>query len=306
MLETAYQRADAKPCALYLTSPDYLGNMSDIALAADFCRRHGMLLLVDNAHGAYLRFLPAPCHPTALGADLCCDSAHKTLPVLTGGAYLHIADSAPAVCHDAAKSAMALFASTSPSWLILQSLDRCNALLEQSFPAQIRAFLPLLDRMRQRLTAAGWALCGDEPMKLTLQPKARGYTGTELSDILKKSRIYVEFADADYLVMMPAPCQSEAELKHVCDVLCVLPKREPITECPPPIAQPVFGCTPRQAMLAPHETLPPAQCVGRICAETALSCPPAVPVIICGEVLTMQAVNALHYYNVNECSVVVR
>ena len=303
-LESTYARAQNKPCALYLTSPDYLGNLSDIALAAAFCKQHDMLLLVDNAHGAYLQFLPAPCHPIALGADLCCDSAHKTLPVLTGGAYLHIADGAPAVCREAAKSAMALFASTSPSWLILQSLDRCNALLESEFPAQIRDFLPLLRDMKQRLTEAGWTLCGDEPMKLTLMPKSRGYTGTELSGILEKARIYVEFADADVLVMMPAPCQTEAELLRVTDVLCALPQRAPVTECPPPTAEPVFACTPRQAMLAPHETLPLPQCIGRICAEIALSCPPAVPVIICGEVITMQAANALHYYKTETCTVV--
>ena len=80
-----------KPAAVYLTSPDYLGNVADIEGIAAVCRRHGTLLLVDNAHGAYLRFLSTSQHPMDLGADLCCDSAHKTLPVLTGGAYLHIA-----------------------------------------------------------------------------------------------------------------------------------------------------------------------------------------------------------------------
>ena len=79
-----------KPTAVYLTSPDYLGNMADVAALAQVCHRHGALLLVDDAHGAYLRFLESSLHPMDLGADMCCDSAHKTLPVLTGGAYLHI------------------------------------------------------------------------------------------------------------------------------------------------------------------------------------------------------------------------
>ena len=58
-----------------------------------------MLLAVDNAHGAYLKFLSPSRHPMDLGADLCCDSAHKTLPVVTGGAYLHIAHQAPELLH---------------------------------------------------------------------------------------------------------------------------------------------------------------------------------------------------------------
>ena len=79
---------------MYLTRPDYLGNTLDIAPLAAVCRRHGALLLVDNAHGAYLKFLSPSRHPIDLGADMCCDSAHKTLPVITGGAYLHISPAA--------------------------------------------------------------------------------------------------------------------------------------------------------------------------------------------------------------------
>ena len=68
-----------KPVAVYITSPDYLGNVADIAELSAVCHKHGVLLLVDNAHGAYLNFLPENRHPIALGADICCDSAHKTL-----------------------------------------------------------------------------------------------------------------------------------------------------------------------------------------------------------------------------------
>ena len=111
------------PAAVYLTSPDYLGNTLDITSISAVCRRYGVLLLVDNAHGAYLKFLSR--HPMDLGADMCCDSAHKTLPVLTGGAYLHVTKEFAG----GVKDAMALFGSTSPSYLILQSLDMANRFL---------------------------------------------------------------------------------------------------------------------------------------------------------------------------------
>ena len=89
VLETYIRQAEEPLCAVYVTSPDYLGGMLDIAALAETAHRHGLPLLVDNAHGAYLSLFPG-MHPIAQGADLCCDSAHKTLPVLTGGAYLHV------------------------------------------------------------------------------------------------------------------------------------------------------------------------------------------------------------------------
>ncbi len=130
-LDGFLSRMARKPIAVYITSPDYLGNVADIAALSAVCHRHGVLLAVDNAHGAYLRFLPADRHPSSLGPDVCCDSAHKTLPVLTGGGYLHISKNAPAALGEPVEASMALFASTSPSYLILQSLDMANRYLAE-------------------------------------------------------------------------------------------------------------------------------------------------------------------------------
>ena len=293
------------PAALYLTSPDYLGNLCDIRAAASFCHAHGMLLLVDNAHGAYLKFLPDSMHPADLGADLCCDSAHKTLPVLTGGAYLHIADLAPAICKERCKAAMTLFASTSPSYLILQSLDVCNRYLHHAFPAKLRAFLPVLAELREQLSAYGWMLCGDEPMKLTIQPKAFGYTGTALSEMLQKARIFCEFADPDYLVLMPSPENPSSDLRHLLQTLCSIPRRTPITEAPPALPHPVQVLTPHEVLFARTETLPVRQCVGRICAELHCACPPAVPIVTCGERIDEAAAACMLYYGIETCTVIV-
>ena len=157
-LEEALSAADPTPTAVYLTSPDYLGNLADIRALSRVCHRHGALLLVDNAHGAYLRFLEPSRHPIDLGADLCYDSAHKTLPVLTGGAYLHISPRAPDDLTGQSKNALALFGSTSPSYLILQSLDLANAYLSQEYPELLRAFLPKVEMLKQRLSAHGYRL----------------------------------------------------------------------------------------------------------------------------------------------------
>ena len=105
--------AAEKPAAVYITSPDYLGRVADIPGLSQVCHRHGVLLAVDNAHGAYLKFLPESWHPVDLGADLCCDSAHKTLPVLTGGAYLHLSADLDAQLGDQVGCSQCVFADLS-------------------------------------------------------------------------------------------------------------------------------------------------------------------------------------------------
>lgn len=154
-LEWELARSREPVTAVYLTCPDYLGELPDVAALATVCRRAGVLLAVDNAHGAYLKFLSPSRHPMDLGADLCCDSAHKTLPVVTGGAYLHIAHQAPELLHRQAKASMGLWGSSSPSYLILQSLDAANELLAD-YPEKLQALLPQLESLRRRLAARGW------------------------------------------------------------------------------------------------------------------------------------------------------
>ena len=171
---------EAPPAAVYITSPDYLGGMADVEALARVCHRHGTMLAVDNAHGAYLHFLPQPRHPLDLGADLCCDSAHKTLPVLTGGAYLHLSTRiCGEMAADVAKSAMALFGSTSPSYLTLASLNRCNRYLAQDYPARLADCIRRLEGVRQTLRDTGWQVLASDPLRITIQAP-QGQTGISL------------------------------------------------------------------------------------------------------------------------------
>lgn len=291
--------------AVYVTSPDYLGNMAPIRAFAEICHKRGVMLLVDNAHGAYLRFLPRSLHPMDLGADLCCDSAHKTLPVLTGGAYLHVSKAAPGDFAENADRAMAMFASTSPSYLIMQSLDRANRYLFEDFREKLAKSVKLWEGVRKRLQNYGWQFTGDEPMKLTILPKSFGYTGEELGEYLEKQNIFAEFADPDYTVMMLSSQWEEETARRLEEVLLSIPRRTPMADAMPRFPHPEQAIPARDAIFLPCEEISVTEAEGRIMASPTVSCPPAIPIVSCGERISLEAVRAMQYYGIETVSVVV-
>lgn len=297
------EKAEEKPVAVYITCPDYLGNHINIDAFAKVCHKHGVLLAVDNAHGAYLRFFPESQHPIDLGADLCCDSAHKTFPVLTGGAYLHLSEKMDAAVGKMAKNAMMLFGSTSPSYLILQSLDAANRYLEM-YPKKLETCILKICELKEKLQQQGYSLYGNEPLKLTICAKPYGYTGTELADYLRRHNMEPEFADRDYLVLMLTPEISEDDLDKVGEILCRLPQKERMEETAPKFTQGRKKLSVREAMFALSETLPIEASIGRVLAVPTVGCPPAVPILVCGEEITEEAIACFAYYGITTCCVV--
>ncbi|MBQ9930760.1 MAG: aminotransferase class I/II-fold pyridoxal phosphate-dependent enzyme [Firmicutes bacterium] len=303
-LEEFLVSAEEKPTAVYLTSPDYLGNTLDLAAISEVCHRHDVLLIVDNAHGAYLKFLPQSRHPMDLGADLCCDSAHKTLPSVTGGAYLHVSKKAPELFREQAKNALALFGSTSPSYLIMESLDGVNAYLDAGYREKLERFIPKLDGLKSRLMEKGWTLLGDEPLKLTLVTKPFGYEGQKLAKILEDANIVCEFADPDFLVMMFTPEITAAEMQKLEAVLMAIPRKEAIEETAPAFVAPQRVLSVREALFSPSEVIPVSESLGRTLAAATVGCPPAVPIVVCGEKIKEEDIKAFLYYGIETCSVV--
>ena len=292
---------DKKPTAVYLTSPDYLGNVVDVASIAKVCKARDVLLVVDNAHGAYLKFASDKMHPIDLGADMCCDSAHKTLPCLTGGAYLHISKLAPAEFCEQAKNALALFGSTSPSYLILQSLDKLNGYLADGYPQKLNTCMQKVQLLKQNLRKHGWTLVGNEPLKITLQTKSFGYTGDDLATMLCNQGIVCEFHDADFVVFMLTP---DNNLDRLQSALIAIEKRQPICETQPQAVRPQRALTIRQATLAPSEFVDVECAEGKVLADLSVGCPPAVPILVCGEVVDKNAIDRFRYYGVNRIAVV--
>lgn len=303
-LEAFLRTAPELPAAVYITSPDYLGNMADVAGLSRVCRKYGCLLLVDNAHGAYLNFLEESLHPMALGADLCCDSAHKTLPVLTGGAYLHVGKAAPGLFSEAAEAAMALFASTSPSYLILQSLDQANAYLANGFRERLKDAVQAWGRVKDSLKEAGWVLTGQEPLKLTILPKSHGYTGEELAELLEKQNIFCEFSDPDHLVLM-LPAEYADSLPGIVEAaLLAIPRRTAISSAAPVLHGAEAVLSPHEALFRPSRMVSTRDALGKIMADPTVSCPPAIPVVCSGERIEQWAVDAMEYYGITRVRVI--
>lgn len=310
-----------RPFGVYITSPDYLGGVQDIAALTEVCKDFGVPLLVDNAHGAYLRFLPqGGQHPIALGAAMCCDSGHKTLPVVTGGAYLHLGKNAPVQDEVAVRNALALFGSTSPSYLILQSLDKCNQILSEGYPLRLLQCCGHLTRLRRELNEAAAAkhcpgplALESEPLKVTLDAAVLGLSGTELAEKLRAAKIECEYADPRYLVLMFTPDNPPQDFERLSAAVLRIAEElaGPVTlpeETAGDFAELERGlhrrCTIRQAVFAPQEQLPAEQAVGRICAMPTVSCPPAIPIVVSGEQITPAAAAWMKRYHVEEVSVI--
>lgn len=304
-VRAALLREERLPDAVYVTSPDYLGNILDIKGIGEVCDEFGVPLLVDNAHGAYLNFLSPSIHPIALGASMCCDSAHKTLPALTGAAYLHISKKAEKYTARA-RSIISVFSSTSPSYLILASLDACNRTLSEDYSASLWQRACELDEIKAELALRGIPTEDCEPLKLVLRPARFGYTSYEIADLLRAHNIEPEFVDCDYIVMMISPYNAKDELSRLKDCLTSASPHDalPVEECRSGSEHRV-ALSLRKAVFAPCEALPAEKAVGRICAAPTVSCPPAIAVVVSGEVISEDDVAVLLKYGIDNIEVVI-
>ena len=295
---------EKQPVAVYITSPDYLGNTQDIENIAEICKKNGVLLLCDNAHGAYFNFLEKNIHPMYLGADICCDSAHKTLPALTGSAYLHISKNTDDFFAFEAENAMSLFASTSPSYLILQSLDALNLYLENAFSKDLQDTVKAVEKLKEKLTEFGFSILSDEPLKLTIKAKKYGYKGYEIAEYLEKNNVFSEFSDPDFLTLMFSPNNTNLQIEKLLKLLSELPKKAEINQKPPVIKRSERVFLQSEALLKNSEKVPVEKALGRVLSTPAVSCPPAIPIVLCGEKIDAQAIECFKYYGIDFCQVI--
>lgn len=317
-VEQSLKACGQLPAAVYLTSPDYLGVQSEIAAIAEVCHKYGTLLAVDNAHGAYLAFLEASKHPIHLGADICCDSAHKTLPVLTGGAYLHLHENIVSEILDSARKGLTMFGSTSPSYLILQSLDLCNVYLEQKFRRELAECVEKVRQFKKAAGDRGLHIMEGEPLKIVIDTGASGYDGEEIAGELrefvccigerKRFGIECEFADHHTVVFMMSPQNGPEDWQMLYRWLDRTRLLKPGKAFAPAKTlgeeHAVRRMTIRDAVFAESEIIPVREAEGRILAQETVSCPPAIPIAVSGEEIDRNMIRVFEEYGIREVSVV--
>lgn len=290
------------PSCLYVTSPDYTGRTADIPALAEVCRKHGARLIVDNAHGAHLAFMPENMHPIALGADMCCDSAHKMLPALTGAAMLHT--SRPEYA-GLLKPAMGLSGSTSPSYLIMASLDGCCKYISEDIRRDIAENLVQLAKFREhfgRLVSAD----GD-PFHITVCAAENGYNGDELAGLLRENGCECEYSDSGLVILLMSPVNVPDDYARLIsaleNALSHAEKGTPVHERFR-MELPERAMSIREAVFSPCEDIPVEKAEGRICGAVSVPCPPAVPIAASGEIIDRNCINIFKRYGISSVNVV--
>ena len=290
-----------------LTSPTYEGVLSDIASISAICRRHGVPLLVDEAHGAHLLPLARPYGwqggAVAGGADLVVQSAHKTLPSLTQTALLHWSGG-PLADPEEVERQLDVFETSSPSYPLMVSLDGCTGLLAAqgdalfaAWRARLDRFFAVAERWRHiRLLCHGRDSVQNHPLffgfddsKLLLD------IGQEGAAFLRANGFEPEMVCGQNLLAMTSPCDEDAAFERLATLLtdydAALPGRSPAL----PGTLPLPGravCTIEAALLRPFADIPLAQAAGRTAAEYVWAYPPGVPLLAPGEEVTPDFVAA--------------
>ncbi len=293
------QKSGAK--AVFVTGTDYHGRSADISAISDVCREQNAVLLCDNAHGAHLNFLKPNKHPLHLGADAVCDSAHKTLPVLTPGALLHLRIQDKA---QTARKMLNLFSSTSPSYPVLLSLDLCaGRLLSDDVPD----FSGAASKLAGIASAfSDMVVLCDDYLRVVLAPVILGYPSQLFYDTLVEKGLHAEFFDGQRIVFMASPFNTDEDFTFLKNTVLETMHTLSSQKLSPPYLTsfasdeyfeesflPKQISSPRLAFFADKVTLPVDKCIGKTAADLSVSCPPGVPIVIPGEEISPSVAKAL-------------
>lgn len=288
--------------AVFITNIDYFGGTWKFV-------KPNLPVVIDNAHGSYLKFLDKRrfgteyVHPLELGYPMMvAESAHKTLPVITGGAYLHFADGADGA---RAKEMMAMFGSSSPSYLILESLDRFNGLISRNSQLVNNACEAVLE-LKERLTSVGIPLKKSDPLRVTINARECGLSGYEYARGLRSNGVECEMADENYVVMMFSALTTieDCERAEMASMLVTMGAPKPLVTYPkiiPKAEMPVY-----EAMFKPQRVVSIENADGEVCAGLKCPCPPGVPLVMPGEVIDREVIDALKVYGVKTVPIIAK
>lgn len=288
--------------ALFITNVDYYGGTWRFV-------NPKIPVLIDNAQAAYLRFVDKRLfgveyvHPLELGFPLiCAESAHKTLPVLTGGAYLHFSQGTDP---SRAKEMMALFGTSSPSYLVMESLDRFNGMIANNVQ-MVNNACGAVAELKERLARAGVPLVKSDPLRITVNAREYGLTGFEYAQILRDNGVECELADRNKAVLLFSAVSTLQDCERAEMAMLFVPTGAPLPPVNLPVVRAAADMPMWEAMYKPCKTVPIKSASGEVCARFTAPCPPGIPLIMPGEIIDHNMIDALWAFGVREVSVVAR
>jgi arginine/lysine/ornithine decarboxylase len=300
--------------AAFVVSPTYFGAAADVAALADVCHERGVLLVVDEAWGAHFRFHhELPQDALAAGADAVISGTHKLIGSLTQSAMLHLGHAAHGPLEPAAVSrALSLVRTTSPSSLLLGSLDAARARMDaEGTQLADRALREMRDVKEQIRAACGLGLLGDDPLaahgvtafdplRLAIDLRPVGVDGHVVArELLLRADINLELVTSRVVIAhvgigQPIAAAGRRLVAALEDVLCNLRSRA--ETMPAQASTPCFGepaLLPRDAYFAEQDTISLREAVGRISADSIAAYPPGIANVLPGERFTVALVEYL-------------
>lgn len=289
--------------AIVLTYPNYYGMTFELKEIVQFAHSKGIPVLIDEAHGAHFKggdFFP----PSAIefGADVVVQSAHKTLPAMTMGAYLHI--NSPFISPEMIERYLRILQSSSPSYPIMASLDIARKYIatyskedEEYLKVAIDEFKMKLRTIREIKVLDYPAKSGD-PLKLTLQSQC-GYSGYELQRLFEEKGVFTEMADPrNVLLVLPLLKKGMAfpfndivnKMKEALNERSI-PAKEEAKEYNYFRKEKISTINMIQTQTT--ELVPYREAVNRVCAESIIPYPPGVPFLLSGENITVEDTEGL-------------
>lgn len=286
--------ANKDVAAVFVTSPTYTGRIADVRGIAEVAHAHSIPLIVDEAHGAHLGIVSEmPEHSVSEGADVVIQSVHKMLPGLTQTAWVHL--QGPYADYDNLQSALLMLQTTSPSYLLLASLDAAQAWLRLEAKQTIEASLETMSRYPElrvdptRDPFRKWIPTGSLDL-------SRDIAGT-----LEQKGVMVEYADALGVLLI---LSLEVEVRDIERFVPLLRKRlsgHPVAQ--PSVlqqelktlyeTQPDTVLAPRAVEFAKHERVHLCEARGRIAGRSIAPYPPGVPVVHPGQILSEELITGL-------------
>jgi arginine/lysine/ornithine decarboxylase len=304
LAEAVRQYPDAK--GVILTYPNYYGIGIDLQETITTAKKHDLLVLVDEAHAShYCLGAPFPLSTLQQGADVVVQSAHKMLPALTMSSFLHINEKQSDAFRHKIKEALTMFQSSSPSYLLMASLDGARAYIESLSKTEIATILAGVEAVKKELSnikqikVVNWNdnyHC--DPLKVTIKTTTN-LTGFELRDIFIEHNLYPELADEKHVLLVfglgtiEVPSHSLHAIHHSLEAYDVVEERRSNPLLNLKIGVQKLELHSDEVRLSMKKRVPLEEAVGCIAAEAVIPYPPGIPLVLPGERMTEQVIDEI-------------